>query len=164
MVQIWPNLDKFWVKKFFFPKSQIKVYECMKNHANGFFWNFFWLWQNHQNWDFANQSKINTKINWHDFSCIHTPLFDFLGRKFFWPKIWPILARFGPIFWAKFFILPPPNGIYQCELIPKVWHFSVCPFKSYSTWCVQTYLGQFLFDLAAFNVGKLWKVALTHGE
>ena len=135
----------------------------MKNHANEFLWSFLTDLQNLNFGDFAKVRKNFKKIHWHDFSCIHTPLFDFLQRKFFWPKIWPSLARFGPIFWAKFFILPPPNGIYQCELIPKVWHFSVRPFKSYSTWCVQTYLGQFLFDLAAFNVGKLWKVALTHG-
>ena len=108
----------------------------------------------------ANQSKRITKIHWHDFSCINAALFDFLRWIFFWPKIWPSLAKFGPIFGAKFFLLSRQEGICQYELNPKVWHFYLCQFKSYSTMCFQTIQGQCLFDLAAYKNYQLVKTCL----
>ena len=134
----------------------------MKNHASDFFRKLFCLWQNLPKWDFANQSKMITKIHWHDFSCINAALFDFLGWNFFWPKIWPSLAKFGPIFGAKFFLLSRQEGICQYELNPKVWHFYLCQFKSYSTMCFQTIQGQCLFDLAAFKITNWSKRASNH--
>ena len=86
----------------------------------------------------------------------------FWGEIFFWPKIWPSLAKFGPIFGVKFFLLSRQEGICQYELNPKVWHFYPCQFKSYSTMCFQTIQGQCLFDLAAFKITNWSKRASNH--
>ena len=91
----------------------------MKNHASDFFRKLFCLWQNLPKWDFANQSKMITKIHWHDFSCINAPLFDFLGWNFFGPKfgqVWPNLDQFlGP----NFFSFRVKKAFVNMNWIPK---------------------------------------------
>ena len=134
----------------------------MKNHANEFLWSFLTDWQNLTLADFAKGRTVFEKNHWHDFSCINAALFDFLRWNFFWPKIWPSLAKFGPIFGAKFFLLSRQEGICQYELNPKVCHFYLRQFKSYSTMCFQTIQGQCLFDLAAFKITNWSKRASNH--
>ena len=134
----------------------------MKNHANEFLWSFLTDWQNLTLADFAKGRTVFEYNHWHDFSCINAALFDFLRWNFFWPKIWPSLAKFGPIFGVNFFLLSRQEGICQYELNPKVWHFYLCQFKSYSTMCFQTIQGQCLFDLAAFKITNWSKRASNH--
>ena len=87
----------------------------MKNHASLFLCLFLTDLQNLGFGDFAKVRKNFKKINWHDFSCIHTPLFDFL-ENFFDPKF----VQVWPNFLVPFFFLSRQNGICQDALIPQV--------------------------------------------
>ena len=127
------------------------------------FCDHFWLIGKISLWQILPKAEqFSKKITGMIFHALMLLYLTFWGEIFFWPKIWPSLAKFGPIFGVKFFLLSRQEGICQYELNPKVWHFYPCQFKSYSTMCFQTIQGQCLFDLAAFKITNWSKRASNH--